>query len=83
MHYPTFKLDDKAKDLCTIVTLFGMYRYTWLPMGAKQANDISQKVMEALLREIKDMDVYLDDIGCFSKNWTDHLSSLDKVLSIL
>ena len=83
MHYYTFELDDDAKELCTICTPFGNYRYNRLPMGVSQSPDIAQEVMEDLFRVLEQTDVYIDDIGVFDNSWQDHLHSLDQVLSIL
>lgn len=83
MHYYTFELDDESKNLCTICTPFGNYRYNRLAMGVSQAPDVAQEVMETLFRHLPETDVYIDDVGCFSSSWQEHLTSLDKVLTIL
>jgi hypothetical protein len=83
MQYYTFELDDSSKELCTICTPFGNYRYNRLPMGIKQAPDIAQQVMEQLLRPYTESDVYIDDIGVFSASWKDHMNSLRRILGIL
>jgi hypothetical protein len=84
MQYYTFELDEASKELCTICTPFGNYRYNRLPMGIKQSPDIAQQVMENLLRAHTETDVYIDDIGIFSQqSWEEHLTSLYNVLQVL
>ena len=80
MQFYTFELDDESKELCTIATPFGLYRYKKLPMGISQSPDIAQETMEKVLKDISDdLEVYIDDIGIFSKDWNSHIEILDKV----
>ncbi len=39
--------------------------------------------MERVLSAVNDIEIYIDDIACFSNSWEDHLQLLDKVLTIL
>ena len=73
MQYYTFVLDEASKDLCTIAAPFGLYRYNCLPMEISQSSDIAQEIMEQLLCGINDLEVYIDNITCFSNEFKAHL----------
>jgi hypothetical protein len=80
MQYYTFELDEESQDLCTIITSFGKYKYLRLPIGLKCSPDIAQAAMENVLSDIKNADIYIDDVGAFSSNWEHHINLLATIL---
>ncbi len=75
-----FELDEESQDLCTIITPFRKCEYLRLPMGLKCSPDIAQAAMENVLTDIKDVDVYIDDVGTFSSDWDHHVNLLATIL---
>ena len=49
-------------------------------MGISCPPDFAQEVMENILCDIDDSYVYIDDVGCFSKDWNSHSELLNIVL---
>ncbi len=83
MQYYTFALEDKSKDLTTIVTPFDKYHYNVSPMGLKCSSDFAQETMENIFCDIDDAEVYIDDIGAFSPNWENHVKLPHTILTKL
>jgi hypothetical protein len=80
MQYYTFDLDKESQVLCTIIMPFGKYKYLRLTMGPKCFLDITQAAIENVLSDIKDANIYIDDVGSFSDNWDYHVISLATIL---
>ncbi len=49
-------------------------------MGLKRSPDIAQAAMKNALSDIKDADVYINDVGAFSNNWNHHVNLLATIL---
>jgi hypothetical protein len=47
-------------------------------MGVNQSPDVAQETMESLFRDLDEVNVYINDVGCFSNSWDKHLPSLNK-----
>ncbi len=72
-----------VKDVTTIVTSFGKFKYNVLLMGLKCSPDFAQETMENIFHDVDDAEVYIDDAGAFSDSWEHHLKLLDTILTKL
>jgi hypothetical protein len=52
-------------------------------MGLKCSSDFAQEVMENIFRDVKDAEVYINDIGAFSNSWEEHMTLVSKFLTLL
>lgn len=71
--------------LTAVTTPFGLYEWTVMPMGCRNAPATHQRRMFAALRPYigSICHVYLDDIIIWSNSLAEHLQNLDTVLSAL
>ena len=83
MQYYTFDMDKPSRNLCTITTPFSLYHYCRLLMGVSEAPDIATEIMHDTFTDMEDVEFYMDDIGCFSDSWDNHLHLLKEVLQCL
>ena len=83
MQYYTFQLDEESRQLCTMATPFGLYRYKRLAMGLKVSTDIAQEIMEDVLRDIPGCEIFIDDVALFSNSWEEHQHTVNEALKRL
>ena len=81
--YQQIALEPDSRQYLTINTHKGLYQYTRLPFGVHSAPAIFQRTIEGILRGIKNVAVYIDDILITGVSEEEHLQTLDKVLSRL
>ena len=75
--------DEESKELVTISTHLGLFRYNRLPFGVPLAPTIFQLTMDQLLNGLPGVKCYLDDIIITGSNHREHLNNLDRVLERL
>jgi hypothetical protein len=84
MGYYTIRLDPDAQKICTIILCWGKYSYLRLPMGISGAPDIVQAKMTNLIRILKYLRTYIDELIVFtSGTFGDHLLKVKVVLDYL
>jgi hypothetical protein len=75
--------DDMKKTV--LVTKTGLYDWTVMPFGLKNATSTFTRTMSLVFKELGDkfLKVFVDDLNVHSESWEDHLRHLEAVLSKL
>ena len=81
--YLQLPLDEQSREYVTVNTHKGLYRYNRLPFGVSSAPSIFQRTMDNLMRGIKGVSTYIDDILISGSTIEEHLQTLDIVLQKL
>ena len=81
--YQQMVLDEGSRELVTINTHKGLYRYTRLPFGVASAPALFQKTMDTVLQGLPRVICYLDDILITGSTEEEHKSNVVQVLERL
>ena len=81
--YNQIMLDEASKQLTTINTHGGLYRWCRLPFGVAASPAIFQGIMDKVLHGLNHVVWYLDDILVSGENDEQHLENLTAVLDRL
>ena len=73
--------DDIHKT--AIITPFGLFEFLFMPFGLKNAGQDFQRMMDAILRDIPHVYVYLDDILVASTSEAEHIEDLNRLFDVL
>jgi hypothetical protein len=65
-----------------LVTKTGLYDWTVMPFGLKNATSTFTRTMSIVFKELGDkfLKIFVDDLNVHSENWAKHLQHLDVVL---
>nr|XP_061786525.1 uncharacterized protein K02A2.6-like [Nerophis lumbriciformis] len=81
--YLQMHVHEDSKDLLTITTQKGLFRYCRLPFGITSAPALFQRAMDQILHGLPGVQCYLDDILCTGSTDQEHLDNLDAALQRL
>jgi transposase InsO family protein len=83
--YWNISLAPGSRELTAVKTVCGLFHYTRMTMGAKNAAAYLQRVMNVLFqdRRRKDVAAYQDDVSVGTETPGEHVDSLDVVLGRL
>ena len=81
--YLQIPVEEGSREYLTINIHKGLFQYNRLPFGVASAPAIFQRAMETLLRGLKGVSIYLDDILITGPNLTEHIENLQQVLQRL
>jgi hypothetical protein len=83
--YWQIEMKEEDKEKTAFICSQGLYEFNVMPFGLKNAPAIFQRTMNKVFKEYLDkfMNVYIDDIIIYSKNWNEHLQHIKIVLEEL
>ncbi|GET66926.1 hypothetical protein PTSG_12973 [Rhizophagus irregularis DAOM 181602=DAOM 197198] len=83
--YWQIEMKEEDKEKTAFICSQGLYEFNVMPFGLKNAPAIFQRTMNKIFKEYLDkfMNVYIDDIIIYSKNWNEHLQHIKIVLEEL
>lgn len=81
--YLQVEVDDDSKQLLTINTHRGLYRFNRLAPGVKSAPGAFQQLMNGMIADLEGVESFLDDIIVFSKTEVEHHQRLEALFKRL
>lgn len=81
--YHQLDLHESSRDLTCFVSHEGLFRYTKVCFGLASAPTCFQKTMSIILRDLKNVECFIDDIIVFGRTQLEHNTALRDVLTRL
>lgn len=83
--YLQLEMDEKDADQTAFVTHHGLYWYTKMPFGPKNASKTFQGAMNVILASVERQCaiVYINDVIIFFKSLGEHVTHIEEVLRLL
>ena len=77
--YHQVELHPDSRNLTAFITHEGLFRYRRVPMGLASSGPCFQRIMEDMLKGIKGVTVYLDDVVVHGATTAEHDRTLKRV----
>ncbi|KAL3969328.1 DNA (cytosine-5)-methyltransferase 3B [Sarotherodon galilaeus] len=81
--YLQMHVEEQSREMLTINTHKGLFRYCRLPFGITSAPALFQRAIDQILSGLPGVQCYLDDILCTGADDEEHLRNLDATLQRL
>tara|TARA_B100000989_G_scaffold293217_1_gene270252 strand:- start:477 stop:1313 length:837 start_codon:yes stop_codon:yes gene_type:complete len=81
--YHQVPLDPEDQSKTAFVTKSGVFQFTVVPFGLRNAPGHFQRCIDTVLRDVSGVSMYLDDIVIFSATFDGHLATLRTVFKRL
>ncbi|PIO60823.1 integrase core domain protein [Teladorsagia circumcincta] len=78
--YLQIEVEEDSKELLTINTHRGLFRYNRLPFGVKSAPGIFQQIIDSMIAGLDGVAAYLDDIIVTGRTTVEHRHNLEALL---
>lgn len=74
--YYQVPLTSRAQEVSAFVTSSGLYSYSRMSFGLRNAPSTFQRLMNRVVAGLEGCAVYLDDVVCYADTWVDHLARI-------
>ncbi|EYC38278.1 hypothetical protein Y032_0727g1871 [Ancylostoma ceylanicum] len=75
--YLQVEVEEESKELLTINTHKGLYRYNRLPFGVTSAPGIFQQIMDSMICGLEGVAAHLDDVIVTGRTFAEHRRNLE------
>lgn len=70
-------LTKRAREVSSFITPSGLYSYTVMPFGLRNAPATFQRLMNRVVSGLRGCAVYLHDVVVYSDTWEEHVQRID------
>lgn len=74
--YYQVPLTPRAQEISAFITPSGLYSYTRMAFGLRNAPSSFQRLMNRVVAGLEGCAVYIDDVVCYSDTWEVHLARI-------
>ncbi|XP_076032941.1 uncharacterized protein LOC143020409 [Oratosquilla oratoria] len=81
--YYQVRLSERSRAISAFITPEGLYQFTVLPFGLRNAPATFQRLMNIVTAGLVGVRCYLDDLVVFSDSWGEHVDRLRALFAVL